>query len=416
MLSGMLRRAIGVGRLASGAAIGGIALAVGSAGAQHVHGVMQPSSTSLDSVWRMPAMPPMAPIPGFERAVPGVTPFLPSTAADSLIPWAKPRQVMPVNDGHTITITAGRVRRQLAGRTLVMYGYNGQYPGPLLRVRQHATIYVRLANDISWPTTVHWHGVRVDNRFDGVTTAMQVAVQPGGSFVYAVTFRDAGIYWYHPHQRADIQQDLGLAGNILVDGTSAGGGSLADREEVLLLDDLLLDDQGILPYGTEAPNDALMGRFGNVLLVNGEPSPRLRARAGEVVRYYLTNGASARTFNLSFGGARMKLNGSDVGRYEREEWVTSVVIAPAERYVVDVRFDRAGEVALVSRVQVVDALRGHLAGLPRSDGRPTSAALGAVDHERAPRGWSRSTLRSVRPPLLSRCQSHLACRGVATID
>jgi FtsP/CotA-like multicopper oxidase with cupredoxin domain len=330
--------------------------------AQHTHGAMAPAGNGRDPAWRMPAMPPMSPIPGFERAVPNVTPFLPAGAAtDSSIPWAKPRQLLPVSDGDTVTLTAGLVRRNLAGQTLVMYGYNQQYPGPLLRVRQHATIYVRLVNEISWPTTVHWHGVRVDNQFDGTTTATQVAVQQGSSFVYRVTFQDAGIYWYHPHQRADIQQDLGLAGNILVDRVDRTTGSMADREEVLLLDDLLLDDQGILPYGKEAPNHALMGRFGNVLLANGEPQLRLQARAGEVVRFYFTNAASARTFNLSFSNARMKLIGTDMGRYERETWVSSLVIAPAERYVVDVRFDAPGPVTLVNRVQAVDALRGDFA-------------------------------------------------------
>jgi FtsP/CotA-like multicopper oxidase with cupredoxin domain len=242
-----------------------------------------------------------------------------------------------------------------------MYGYNQQYPGPLLRVRQHATIYVRLVNEITWPTTVHWHGVRVDNRFDGTTRATQIAVPQGSAFIYRVTFQDAGIYWYHPHQRADIQQDLGLAGNILVDRTERATGSVADREEVLLLDDLLLDARGILPYGEEAPNHVLMGRFGNVLLANGEPKLRLQARAGEVIRFYLTNAASARTFNLSFASARMKLVGTDMGRYEREAWVSSLVIAPAERYVVDVRFDAPGPVALLNRVQAVDALRGDFA-------------------------------------------------------
>ena len=80
---------------------------------------------------------------------------------------------------------------------------------------------------------------------------------------------------------------------------------------------------------------------------------------GEVVRFYLTNAANTRTFNLSFPGARMKVVGSDVGPYAREEWVESVVIAPAERYVVHVRFDRPGVVPLVNRVRGLDHLYGR---------------------------------------------------------
>jgi FtsP/CotA-like multicopper oxidase with cupredoxin domain len=102
-----------------------------------------------------------------------------------------------------------------------------------------------------------------------------------------------------------------------------------------------------------------MGRFGNVFLINGEPRYELAVRRGEVVRFFFTNAANTRTFNLSFPGARMKLVGSDVGKYERETWVESVVIAPAERYVVDVRFDTTGALALVNRVQALDHLYGR---------------------------------------------------------
>lgn len=327
--------------------------------AQHEHGAAVGASGKAR--WRMPPMPPsMRPIPGYEDSLPQLTPFLPTqSAAANSIPWAIQRRVMRVQDGDTITLIAGLVRRKLAGRSVIMYGFNGQYPGPLIRTRQHATIHVRLVNHLGQPTALHWHGVRVENRFDGVPGVTQRAVQPGGTFLYRVTFPDAGLYWYHPHLRADIQQDLGLAGNILSEPLAPGSGSAADREEVVMLDDILLDDMGLLPYGAEAANHALMGRIGNVLLANGDPDLRLRARTGQVVRFYLTNAASARTFNVSFGDARIKLIGSGMGRFEREEWVSSVVLAPAQRYVVDVRFDTPGVVPLVNRIQAIDPVRGE---------------------------------------------------------
>ena len=103
-----------------------------------------------------------------------------------------------------------------------------------------------------------------------------------------------------------------------------------------------------------------MGRFGNVFLVNGEPALLAgRVEHGEVVRFYLTNVSNTRTFNLSFPGARMKVVASDVGNFEREEWVESVVIAPAERYVVHVRFDGRVHVPLVNRVHAIDHLFGR---------------------------------------------------------
>jgi FtsP/CotA-like multicopper oxidase with cupredoxin domain len=212
---------------------------------------------------------------------------------------------------------------------------------------------------------VHWHGIRLDNRFDGVPHVTQEPVAPGEQFRYIVRFPDAGIYWYHPHHREDIQQALGLYGNIMVSARDTAWFGPAHREEILMLDDLLLGASGLVPFGDEAATHAVMGRFGNVMLVNGDPDATLRARRGEVVRLFLTNVANTRTFNLSIPGARMKLLASDVGRFEREAWVESVVLAPAERYVVDVRFEDPGPTALVNRVRAID----HMAGafLPSSD-------------------------------------------------
>ena len=103
-----------------------------------------------------------------------------------------------------------------------------------------------------------------------------------------------------------------------------------------MLDDLLVNDNGLVPFGGDVATHALMGRFGNLLLVNGEPRYSLSVKKGEVVRFYLTNVSNTRTFNLSFPGARVKVIAGDVGNFEREAWVESVVISPAERYVVEV--------------------------------------------------------------------------------
>jgi FtsP/CotA-like multicopper oxidase with cupredoxin domain len=265
-----------------------------------------------------------------------------------------------------------------------MYGFNGQYPGPLIRATRGATMVVELTNALDQPTTVHWHGVRLDNHFDGVPDVTQAAVLPGGRFLYRVHFRDAGIYWYHPHVREDIQQDLGLYGNILVaESARAPWLPRVDREEVLALDDLLLDDTGLAPYGAASPTNALMGRWGNVFLVNGEPRYSLAVRRGDVVRYYFTNVSNARVYNLSFGaGARMKVVASDAGKFEHETWASSVVLAPAERYVVDVRFDSAGTVALTNRVQALDHMYGVYAAVVDTLGVVT-VALGGAPSEAA---------------------------------
>jgi FtsP/CotA-like multicopper oxidase with cupredoxin domain len=309
-------------------------------------------------LWRMPPMLPGGAMttPGMRHLMPSESPWLPR--ADGAVPIAEPRRVVQVRDGDTLHLVAALVRRSIGGRSVVMYGFNGQYPGPLIRARRGATLIVQFENRIEQPSSVHWHGVRLDNRYDGVPDVTQPAVPPGGRFTYRVRFRDAGIYWYHPHVREDIQQDLGLYGNILV--TPPGGRWLSrvDREEVLALDDLLMDEDGLTPYGAGTPTHALMGRWGNVFLVNGEPRYALTVRRGEVVRFYLTNVSNARVYNLTFAGARMKVVASDAGKFERESWASSLVIAPAERYVVEVRFDDSGETPLLNRVQALDHMYG----------------------------------------------------------
>lgn len=324
--------------------------------------------------WSHPPMPDgLTMLPALmELEPPDVTPFLPRVEDPERVPFARPRELVALADGDTLHLEASYVRRRLRGKTHIMYGFNGQIPGPLVQVSENATVTVRFTNRIDWPTTVHWHGIRIDNASDGVPGVTQEPVQPGESFDYRIHFKDAGIYWYHPHHREDILKELGLYGNLMVRPRDPGYFGSAHREEVLMLDDILMDaEDELFPFGTERATHALMGRFGNVFLVNGEPEYRERARTGEVVRYFLTNVSNTRTYNLSFAGARMKVVGSDIGLYERESWVGSVVLGPAERAIVHVRFDGAGPHPLVNQVMGVDHLGGRF--------RTEVDTLGVVD-------------------------------------
>jgi FtsP/CotA-like multicopper oxidase with cupredoxin domain len=349
--------------------------------AQHeMHGA--PSA----GAWRMIPMDATMPmLPGLEGAVPVVAPFLPGQGMDAaMLPEARPSEIVVMADGDTLDIAVSMVRRTIGGHQSVMFGYNGQYPGPLIQAPKDATLIVRVRNEIEMPTTVHWHGVRLDNRFDGVAGVTQDAIGQGESFTYEVHVPDAGMFWYHPHVREDVQQDLGLFGNLLVTSPDPDHYGPSHREEVFVLDDILMDEQGLLPWGESAPTHALMGRFGNVMMVNGETDHRLTVDRGEVVRFFLTNVANARTFNVTFGGARVKVVASDVGRFEREQWIESVVIAPAERYVVDVRFDEPGEVAIANTIQAINHFRGEFyphvdtLSLVTVTDRPAEQAIGTA--------------------------------------
>ncbi len=325
------------------------------------------------SDWPVPLPHPLVEMmPGVGDLRPAVTPYTPETPRGEPAPPARPREVVTLPDGGTLDLEAALVTRTVNGRTFTMFGFNGQYPGPLIRVPQDATITVNFTNRLDLPTAVHWHGIRLDNRYDGVPGVTQEPVEPGDGFQYRIHFPDAGIYWYHPHHREDIQQELGLYGNLRVDARDPNYFGPANREETLMLDDLLMGADGAapLPFGRERATHALMGRFGNLLLINGEPEYRLAVDRGAVVRFLLTNVSNTRTFNLSFADAPIKLVASDVGKFERETWVESVVIAPAERYVVEVRFPDAGDVALVNRVQSIDHVYGNFF--------PETSALGRI--------------------------------------
>jgi FtsP/CotA-like multicopper oxidase with cupredoxin domain len=261
---------------------------------------------------------------------------------------ATPTSIVEVADGEATTLEIAPVAKQLGGHRVRMLSYNGSIPGPTLRVRQGSEITVDVTNRGDLDATVHWHGLRLDNRYDG-THETQAPIPVSGDFSYRLTFADPGLYWYHPHIREDYGQEMGLYGNILVDSADPDYWPPAHRELLLTLDDVLVEDGRIAPFSRDETNFAAMGRFGNIMLVAGETEVGLDVRAGEVVRLFLTNTANTRVFNVALPGAQLKLVGGDSGRCEREELVDSVVLAPSERAIVDAHFARASELTLEHR-------------------------------------------------------------------
>lgn len=265
------------------------------------------------------------------------------------LPDVRPTEIVRVNDGDLIELNPTLVKKQINGKQFAVYGYNEQIPGPIIVADEAATIRVSVTNNIDSPTTVHWHGVRLDNSEDGVPDVTQEPIEPGASHLYSVKLPDEGVYWYHPHVREDIQQDMGLYGNLLVMPIDDESYPPVNRTETVVLDDLLLNTKGERPaYGKEGATYSLMGRFGNVMLINGKPAEEysVTTEKGAVVRYYFTNVANTRTFKMTIPGAKLKLIGSDIGKFERESFIDSVTIAPAERYIVDAYFEESGDYEL----------------------------------------------------------------------
>jgi FtsP/CotA-like multicopper oxidase with cupredoxin domain len=261
------------------------------------------------------------------------------------LPAARRPEVMELSSAENFELRIAPVKKRIGDATVRMLAYNGSVPGPTMKVPQGSEVVVNVVNGGDVEATVHWHGVRVENRFDG-THETQAPMPVGGSFTYKVQFLDPGVYWYHPHIREDYGQELGLYGNIVVVPSDPDYWAPVNREVVLTLDDILLEDGKIAPFSRTETTYVAMGRFGNTLLVGGEPDLKLSAQLGEVVRFYLTNTANTRVFNVTLHGGRMKLVGGDSGRCEHEEFVEEVLLAPSERAVVDVLFDRPGRITL----------------------------------------------------------------------
>jgi FtsP/CotA-like multicopper oxidase with cupredoxin domain len=258
------------------------------------------------------------------------------------LPACAPSTIVDLRDGDTYELRIAPVANQLDGNRVRMLAYNGSIPGPTLRVAQGSQVAVRVRNDADHETTVHWHGLRLDNAYDGVPHETQDPIPVGGEFVYHLRFPDDGVYWYHPHVREDYGLEMGLYGNVIVDPPADHAWPPVNREAIVTLDDILVEDGRIAAFLTTGPTHTAMGRFGNVMLTSGSTDLTVDAQAGDVVRFFLTNTANTRIFNVSIPGARMKLIGGDSGRHEREVWIDTVLLAPSERAVVDVLFGTSG--------------------------------------------------------------------------
>ncbi len=192
-----------------------------------------------------------------------------------------------------------------------IWAYNDQTPGPLIQARVGDRVIVRFENDLDDETTIHWHGLRIDDAMDGVPH-IQEPVQPGGSFTYDFVVPDPGSYWYHPHVRSNEQIERGLQGALVVHEEVDPD---VDLDRYFVLDDVLLDSDGEITSLNMSHMDEMHGRHGNTLLVNGSTEPLTdTARAGSLERWRIVNTANARTMWVAVTGASSwRIVGTDGG-------------------------------------------------------------------------------------------------------
>ncbi len=214
--------------------------------------------------------------------------------------------------------------------TQVMH-YNQSIPGPVIRIPQGRESIIRLQNSLDEPTSVHWHGLRIDNAMDGVPDITQPPVMPGQQFEYRLKPPDAGTYWYHTHMRSWAQLALGLAGVLIVEEDNPPA---VDQDFVFAIDDWRLDrsmQMDTASFGS-MHDWSHGGRLGNYITVNGETEPAFEVAGGERIRLRLLNIANARIMNMLFNESEISvvaIDGQPVEPFAPKSG--RVVLAPGQR-------------------------------------------------------------------------------------
>ena len=185
-----------------------------------------------------------------------------------------------------------------------MMSYAPDAPPPVLRVKQGETLVADLQNGLPEPTTVHWHGIRLDNAMDGVPYLTQPLVDPGERFRYSVAVPDAGTYWYHPHCNTLTQMGRGLTGLLIVEEPADPG---FDTEVALNLRDFRLGEDGQFVTQFIPRQAARAGTFGTVLTANWQRNPVFDAPAGGLVRLRLAATDVTRIYKLRIAGAQARV-------------------------------------------------------------------------------------------------------------
>jgi FtsP/CotA-like multicopper oxidase with cupredoxin domain len=250
-----------------------------------------------------------------------------------------------------------------------VYTYNGTIPGPLIKAKVGDTLIVHFTNNLPEPTTIHWHGLRLPADMDGAAVA-QNPIQPGESFRYEYVLQDASLFWYHPHVRSNEQVEKGLTGSMLVEPRiqHGRGHSAAKRlarlpQKVLVLDDVLLDDEGQIKEAFTGSIEEILlekinGREGNTLLVNGKQVPTMEVRSGVPIRWRLVNIANTRFMTVEIPGHELTRIGGDGGLLETPITdLENINLVPGER--ADIVFTPIGEAGTELTIYWKDVERGR---------------------------------------------------------
>ncbi|AII54499.1 hypothetical protein N008_21475 (plasmid) [Hymenobacter sp. APR13] len=262
------------------------------------------------------------------------------------------------------------------GKTRLAIAINGQIPAPTLRFTEGDTAIIRVHNQMSVETSIHWHGLLLPNDQDGVPYLNTAPIEPGGMHTFTFPLIQSGTYWYHSHTM--LQEQNGLYGSIVIQPKQV---KYELKEYVLLLSDWTdHPPKEVLRYlkragewfavqkgATQSYGEAIAagyfkdkvrqewGRmpamdltdiYYNKFLTNGrEQSYYPDAKPGEVVRLRVINGSASSYFYLQYAGGPMQVIAADGINVEPFP-VSKLEIATAETYDLLVTIPPAGAAEL----------------------------------------------------------------------
>lgn len=228
-----------------------------------------------------------------------------------------------------------------------IWGFDGGVPGPLIRLEQGKRLRRRLVNELSQPTAIHWHGVRVDNAMDGVPGLTMDAVPTGGHFDYDFRLPDAGTYWYHSHNQSAEQVARGLYGPLIIEEPDEPD---VDHDVIVVVDDWRVTETAQIHESFGQLHDlSHAGRLGNYVHLEMFPRPD-RLQQNDRLRLRFINPSTDRILHLKLLGMDGWVMALDGMPLEEPQPLDNILLAPAQRMdvCVDVTSD-TGEALIVQQ-------------------------------------------------------------------
>ncbi|MBI4173206.1 MAG: multicopper oxidase domain-containing protein, partial [Candidatus Aenigmarchaeota archaeon] len=215
-----------------------------------------------------------------------------------------------VKDGvKEFKLSAEPIRWEYAdGQWLTAWGYNGQVPGPAIRVKEGDKVRIVFTNKLPKATTIHWHGIDVPSNMDGVPGVSQLPIMPNETFTYEFVAKPAGTRFYHTHGSShedEAQQlDMGLSGAFIIEPAAA---QTYDKEYTFVL-----DEWEVMPNNVNA---AMLSNIGgdmlahsmnyNLFTINGKAFPDtepIAVQSGDRILVRLINAGSSATHPMHLHG------------------------------------------------------------------------------------------------------------------